>query len=78
MDNRHKELTASASPGLISYVKENLDTLIRDRSMFTLVDTLIKYSKGNVMEMMQSLCELLNTPFEAGKMLSSGKVGNCY
>lgn len=74
MDTRHKELTDSASAGLVSYAKENLDTLIRDRSMFTLVETLIKYSKVSVLELMRDLCELLRMPFEAGKVLSSGKL----
>lgn len=78
MDTRHKELTDAASAGLISYAKENLDTLVRDRSMFTLVETLIQYSKAGVLELMQSLCEFLVMPFEAGKALPTGKVGHCY
>lgn len=74
METRHKELTECSSPSIVSYVKENLDTLVRDRSMFTLVETVIRYSPSNLTELMSALISLISVPFEAGKKSASGKM----
>nr|XP_039255795.1 pumilio homolog 3-like [Styela clava] len=74
METRHKELTAIISPGLVSYLKDNISTLARDKSLFMLVEAAINHCSTDVSELISALIELLSVPFEAGVTDGNGKL----
>ena len=71
---RRSELSEAASPGIIKYLTENVESLIFDKSTFLLVEVAVIRCSADTTTLMNAIIDLVKTEFTAGKKYENEKV----
>ena len=77
MEQRHRELSATASPKIAKYVMAHLEKLVFDRSLFLIVEAAVLHCVGDAMPLIGALLDVINKDFKLGAKDEAGNVSCC-